>query len=128
MRLYNVVRVQNNEDNQGAYRTLRNYTASPPNAFFDAVDRALQGANTTRDAEMTTLLDQWLQRPKRDPYVDVSSTVQVCGKAACQPVPVPLRPTTDFVWQRDPFQLAGGGFGTVEGAGVDYILPYWMGR
>src|SRR5580704_9779107 len=22
----------------------------------------------------------------------------------------------------------GGGFGTVEGAGIDYILPYWMAR
>jgi uncharacterized protein (TIGR03437 family) len=74
------------------------------------------------------LLDQWLQRPKRDPYVDLTKTVQVCGSEACQPVPVPLRPPTDFLWQRDPFQLAGGGFGTVEGAGIDYILPYWMGR
>ena len=55
-------------------------------------------------------------------------TVQVCGLEACRPVPVPLRPPTDFLWQRDPFQLAGGGSGVIEGSGIDYILPYWMGR
>jgi uncharacterized protein (TIGR03437 family) len=54
--------------------------------------------------------------------------VAVCGSEACKPVPVPIRPTTDFLWQRDPFQLTGGGEGTIEGAGIDYILPYWMAR
>jgi uncharacterized protein (TIGR03437 family) len=39
-----------------------------------------------------------------------------------------MRPATDFLWQRDPFQLAGGGSGLIESAGIDYILPYWMGR
>jgi len=39
-----------------------------------------------------------------------------------------MRPTTDFLWQRNPFQLTGGGSNTTEGAGIDYILPYWMGR
>src|ERR1700683_1010559 len=52
----------------------------------------------------------------------------VCGSEACSPVPVPLRPPTDFLWQRDPFQLTGGGSSTVESLGIDYILPYWMGR
>src|SRR5207253_305378 len=60
--------------------------------------------------------------------VDVSGMVPVCGNQACQPVPVPLRPPTDFLWQRNPFQLMGGLFGTIEGAGIDYILPYWMAR
>jgi uncharacterized protein (TIGR03437 family) len=128
MSLYNLIRLQNNSDNQEAYKKVHSYTASHQNAFFDVVDRALEGPNASRDAETGMLLDQWLQRPKRDPYVDLTKTVQVCGSEACQPVPVPLRPPTDFLWQRDPFQLAGGGFGTVEGAGIDYILPYWMGR
>jgi uncharacterized protein (TIGR03437 family) len=39
-----------------------------------------------------------------------------------------MRPPTDFLWQRNPFQLAGGLYGTIEGAGIDYILPYWMAR
>ena len=128
MSFYNLVRLQNSDANQAAYRIVRTYTASHQNAFFDVVDAALEGANASRDAEMRSLLDQWLQRPKRETYVDLSKTVAVCGTEACQPVPVPLRPTLEFLWQIDPFQLAGGGDGTVEGSGIDYILPYWMGR
>jgi uncharacterized protein (TIGR03437 family) len=128
MSFYNLVRLQNNSDNQAAYQIVRNYTASHQNAFFDIVDAALEAANASRDAEMRSLLDQWLQRPKRETYVDLSRTVAVCGSEACQPIPVPLRPTLEFLWQIDPFQLAGGGDGTVEGSGIDYILPYWMGR
>jgi hypothetical protein len=41
---------------------------------------------------------------------------------------VPERPTTDFLWQRSPLLLYGGGDGTVEEPGIDYILPYWMAR
>ena len=128
MTFYNLVRLKDSEDNRGAYRIVRGYTASHQNAFFDIVDAALTGANAARDAELRLLLDQWLQRPKRETYVDVSRTVAVCGSEACQPVPVALRPTVEFLWQVDPFQLAGGGGGTVEGSGIDYILPYWMGR
>jgi len=58
----------------------------------------------------------------------MGGTVPVCGNQACQPIAVPLRPPTDFLWQRSPFQLAGGGDGFVECAGIDYILPYWMAR
>ena len=52
MTFYNLVRLQNNSDNQGAYQIVRDYTASHQNAFFDIVDRALAGANASRDAEM----------------------------------------------------------------------------
>src|SRR5258708_25321827 len=128
MSLYNLVRLQNNDDNRGAYNIVRNYTASHQNAFFDIIDRALRGPDAARDAEMRSLLDQWLQRPTRDFYVDLSKTVAVCGSEACQPVAVPMRPPTDFLWQRDPFQLAGGGNGFMESPGIDYILPYWMAR
>jgi uncharacterized protein (TIGR03437 family) len=128
MTFYHLVMYQNNGDNMGAYMDVRNYTASHQNPFFDIIDRALRGPDATRDARISPLLEQWLQRPKRDPYVDLTSTVPVCGSEACAPVPVPLRPPTDFLWQRDPYALKGGGLGTIEGAGVDYILPYWMGR
>ncbi len=125
---YHLVRLQDNGDNRGAYQVIRNYTASHQNAFFDIIDRALNGPDAARDAEARTLLDQWLVRSRRDESVDVSKIVKVCGSVACQPVPVPLRPPTDFLWQRDPFQLSGGGSGRVESPGIDYILPYWMGR
>jgi uncharacterized protein (TIGR03437 family) len=128
MTFYNLVRLQNNSANLGAYQIVRNYTASHQNAFFDVVDQAIRGPDATRDAEMVSLLDQWLLRSKRDFGMDLSKSVAVCGQDACAPIPVPLRVPTDFLWQRNPFQLAGGGSGLVESAGIDYILPYWMGR
>jgi uncharacterized protein (TIGR03437 family) len=128
MSFYNLVRLQNNDDNKAAYKVVRDYTASHQNAFFDIIDRALQGADTARDVEMRSLLDQWLQRSRRDFPVDLTGKVAVCGTVACQPVPVAMRPPSDFLWQRDPFQLTGGGNGFIENPGIDYTLPYWMAR
>ena len=128
MTLFHLVQLQNNDDNRGAYATLRNYTASHQNAFFNLIDRALNGAAAARDQETRALIEQWLQRPRRDFSVDLTGEVPACGSEACQPVPVPLRPPADFLWQDDPFQLSGGGSGRVESAGIDYILPYWMAR
>jgi uncharacterized protein (TIGR03437 family) len=94
------------------------------------IDRALNGSDSSRDSDTAAMLDGWLQRPARDIYVDLRSTLPSCNSPdeACNLVPVPQRPTTDFLWQRNPFLLNGGGYGTVEGAGIDYILPYWMAR
>jgi uncharacterized protein (TIGR03437 family) len=128
MSLYHLVRLQDNGDNRGAYMTLRDHTSAHQNPFFNAIDRDLRGPDAARDSATLALLDLWLQRPKRDFYVDVSSRVAVCGNAACQPVPVPLRPPATFLWEVDPFQLRGGGSGIIENSGVDYILPYWMSR
>ncbi len=127
MTFYNLVRYQMNDSNMGAYVDVRNYTASHQNPFFDVIDHGLRG-NNSFDAEIRPLLDQWLLRPKRDPYVDLTKALPVCGTDACKPVPVIMRPPTDFLWQRNPFQLTGGGFAVIEGAGIDYILPYWMAR
>ena len=130
---YNLIRLESNSSTQllyrAAYDILRSHTSPHQNAFFNAVDRALEGNNdAARDNNTLTYLAEWLLRPARDPYVDLTSIVPVCGSEACQPVPVQLRPPTDFLWQRDPFLLMAGGVGTIESAGIDYILPYWMGR
>src|ERR1019366_527609 len=128
MSFYHLLRLQDIGDNRSAYATLRNYTASQQNAFFNMIDRALRGPDAARDAETRTLLDQWLERPRRGFCVDVTSQVAVGRREACLPVPVPLRPPATFLWEVDPFQLKGGGSGIIEDAGVDYILPYWMAR
>jgi hypothetical protein len=128
MSLYHLVSLQDNGDNRGAYRTLRDYTAGHRNPFFNLIDRALNGPDAARDTETSVLLEQWLQRPKRDFFVDLSGKVAACGNAACQPVPIPMRPPATFLWEVTPFQLQGGGSGIVENAGVDYILAYWMAR
>ncbi len=114
-----------------AYDILRNTTGTHLNAHFDAIDRSIRGPNVGRDYDTRNFLDQWLTRPRRDPYVNNAGVYPSCGSSgteACNPIPVPARVPTDFLWQRDPFQLAGGGQGTIEGAGIDYILPYWMAR
>jgi hypothetical protein len=112
-----------------AYDTLHSTTSSHQNAHFNMIDRAINGANSSRDAQTVSLLDAWLLRPSTDVYRSFAGQFVPCSPdEACQPLPVQDRPTTDFLWQRDPFALAGGGEGDIETAGIDYILPYWMGR
>lgn len=112
---------------QRAYGMLRRATESHGNAHFNLIDRAINGADEQRDSETRALLEEWLTRPRRDFYV--SADVPACGpNRACEPIPVAQRVNTDFLWQRSPFQLSGGGGGLIEPAGIDYLLPYWMGR
>jgi hypothetical protein len=112
-----------------AYDVLRRTTDDHGNAHFNMIDRALKGADTRRDAETAALLDAWLLRPRTDQWVDWRTKVQACGEdRACRPLPVQDRVRTDFLWQRSPFLLYGGGAGNIQSAGIDYILPYWMAR
>jgi hypothetical protein len=112
-----------------AYSQLRQCTAKHQNAHFNMIDRALRGPNGRRDADTQTFLGLWLERAPRDYYTDVSSKYTVCGtNEACGIVAVNDRPNTDFLWQRSPQLLYGGGLGTIETAGIDYLLPYWMAR
>ena len=129
--LYNLIRLEASSAKtiyQSAYGRLRDHTAAHQNAFFNIIDLALNGANAARDSQTLALLDAWLLRLRRDFGVDLHGTVAVCGDQACQPVSVWLRPPTDFLWQRSPFQLSVGGAGIIESPGIDYILPYWMAR
>jgi uncharacterized protein (TIGR03437 family) len=128
MSFFELLRLENASANLAAYRIVRTFTASHQNPFFDLIDRAINGPDAARDAETVALLNEWLGRSDRDFSTDASKTVGVCNGEACAPIPVALRPPTDFLWQRDPFQLAGGGSGVVESSGIDYILPYWMAR
>lgn len=112
-----------------AYGLLRETTALHGNAHFNAVDLAIDGPDELRDAETRRLLDEWLERPIRDEWVDLRNEVAMCGEdRACLPIPVRDRVRTDFLWQRSPFLAFGGGGGTIASPGVDYILPYWMDR
>ena len=135
MTFYNLVRMEGSSFRSvytSAYQIARDHSASHLNAFFDIVDRELNGANAGRGGETRMLLDQWLQRPRQNFFVDLTKSVAVCGGHACQPIPVALRAPADFLWQVSPFQLTGGGTdngsGIIEDNGIDYILPYWMAR
>ena len=132
--LYDLIRMETDSTLRSrylsAYSFFRSATKAHLNAHFDMIDRAVNGPDATRDTETLTILNQWLQRPRRDPYVDLEGHFPSCVSAdqSCDPLPVPVRVPTDFLWQRSPFQLVGGGSGVIEGAGIDYILPYWMAR
>jgi len=133
--LYNLIRLEGNvlfrANYMQVYNVLRRTTDDHGNAHFNMIDRALKGADARRDTETRDLLGQWLQRPRRDLFRDWRGDPRypACGDdRACSPIAVVDRVNTDFLWQRSPFLLFGGGFGTIETAGIDYILPYWMGR
>jgi hypothetical protein len=112
-----------------AYDVMRRTTDDHQNAHFNMIDRAIRGADSKRDQETVQYLQSWLQRPRRDVFVDLRGKVEAAGEdKARQVIPVEQRPTTDFLWQRSPFLLYGGGVGLVEGSGLDFILPYWMAR
>lgn len=112
-----------------AYATLRRAMGST-NAFFMVIDRAVEGPDSARDRRAGSMLREWLGRPRRDFTVDLRGLYPECGsiRRSCEAVPVWMRVPTDFLWQRSPYQLYGGAMGRVESAGIDYLLPYWMGR
>jgi hypothetical protein len=117
-----------------AYRVWRDTVQAHGNAHFNMIDCAVTGTNAARDSETLNLLDAWLKRPSRNPYRDLRGIPW--NYAACPPpddrscavVPVADRICTDFLWQRSPFLIYGGDDGTIERAGIDFILPYWMAR
>lgn len=112
-----------------AYRLFRKTVDDHGNAHFDMIDRVLEGPNAQRDRGVSALLEAWTRRPRRDFFVDLRGQVAACGEdRACEPIPVEQRVNTDFLWQRSPFLLFGGGNGFIETAGIDFLLPYWMGR
>jgi hypothetical protein len=74
---------------------------------------------------------------KRNRRVDQSRRREICRSfwkdrlgrpQSCTPLPIQDRPADSFEWKENPYRLKGGGDGLTRFAGVDYLLPYWMGR
>jgi hypothetical protein len=131
--LYNLIRLEgpgvHRDRYVDAYDVLRRTVDDHGNAHFNMIDRALKGPDSSRDAATIELLRAWLRRPRRDFFVDLRGSVEACGEnRACRPIPVEQRVPSDFLWQRSPFQLFGGGDGFIESPGIDFLLPYWMAR
>lgn len=103
------------------YAKLTDATVGHGNAQFNMIDRALNGPDTTRDAETIASLAALLARGFRHDAVSLS--YPKCGSEACDPVPVIERPYEDYLWQRHPFTLHCD-HECRESPGLDYILPY----
>lgn len=140
-----------------AFAGLDRTTGDDLNAFFEAITYAMTGEPPRRDAAITHLA-QWKTYYSRILQTPVTDNSPGCGtafscvpqdqydlagpggqsvtwkpgtsstKRAALPLPVALRPGTDFLWQRPPTQLSGNIDPTYEPAGVDYLTPYWMLR
>jgi hypothetical protein len=131
--LVHLLRLEEDSEYRPTYRAafdkLRDTVAKHDNAHFNMIERVVNGANRERDKNTKAMLRAWLRRPRRIGYADLSGSREACGEGrACAVIPVIERVPTDFLWQRSPFQLSGGEGGDVEGAGIDYLLPYWMAR
>jgi hypothetical protein len=131
--LFGLIRLDDNPENLAYYKAAYDFEwrilAGQSNAHFNMIDPALKIPDPGRDDQTGVFLREWLTRPRRDYYVDLSGTYATCGpNRSCELIPVPLRIASDFIWQRIPYQLSGGGAGMIETAGIDYILPCWMAR
>ena len=100
------------------------------NAHFNMIDRALNGANSRRDLETSPTCGNGSSARtailrgsgRAISFLRQLRSILRSVARGCSVIP------TDFLWQRSPFQLDGGGSGLIESAGIDYILPYWMAR
>jgi hypothetical protein len=76
-------------------------------------------------------LTGWRTYECTDSPYDCEVTPGRCTKAqASSPLPVHLRKSTDYLWQRNPFQLGSGAHmeGWRQFAGSDLSVPYWNAR
>jgi hypothetical protein len=111
------------------------------NAYFQTIDAALDPTlAATLAPEIQDELYRFVARGRREVTVTNSQdpnvlkatySVPLSTKTVAEaqyPIAVENRIPTDFLWQRDPFQLDGLGDAKRQHPGVDLVLPYWMAR
>ena len=134
---YNLIHYESDgkvrSNNVKAYERMRRIVETHRNAHFNMIDRVLMGVDVQRDQDIPVILTECVARPQREGWHDYSDRYPVCGgtkeePTSCEPLPIVDRVLTDFLWQRSPFQLRGGGDNRIGVAGLDYLLPYWMAR
>ena len=80
--LFNLIRLERSSFGgiyREAYSVLRRHTDDHGNAFFNMIDRALNGPSEARDSETRRILDEWLLRPRRDLPTDLRGRARVRG-------------------------------------------------
>jgi hypothetical protein len=104
-------------------------------------------------AKVQDELDRWTLRPRRGHSVTNSTNPAIqtatytitlpnttggpaggfvtnnrSREVALYPLPIELRPPSDFIWQRDPFRLDGSEPVTHQSPGIDLTLPFWFAK
>jgi hypothetical protein len=91
-------------------------------------------SDTPARAVLQAALYQFPDPPRRaqavhwseeDPLKKLSANGREWATAA---LPFPNRPAAPFQWAQSPFQLQGESDEDTVHSGVDYLLPFWMGR
>lgn len=136
---FNLIRLETAADRKSIYGKALSDWLRPPlaahgNVFFDYVYEAALGRHDAGIlAADLVALGLFPAAPRRDGHVVNSTDPSIAHNLlhpdrAAHALPVDRRPPTDFLWQRSPFNLDGGGEGRLEYPGIDFLLPYWMGR
>jgi hypothetical protein len=92
-------------------RCDKDFACVPQDQYEIAVDQAPGGSVT------------WFPGQPDAPPLSQSQ-----GIRAARPLPVAVRPPTDFLWQRPPTALDGHEDAQWREPGIDFLTPYWMIR
>lgn len=107
------------------------------NPLFTFIYRAVTGAEEAQASARAVETLFHFPSLKRNTPVDQRRRRDLCRSfwkdrhgrlQSCKPLPIQDRPADSFEWKENPYRLKGGGDGLTRFAGVDYLLPYWMGR
>ncbi len=133
-------------------RTMRAAVGHHQNAWFDGIyAMVMPSLAATLGPQVKNELDHWALRPRRgfsiansqDPTISqtvwMPTTASIPGVGnvvggqspvsyATYPVAIEKRPQTDYLWQRNPFDLDGGSDPKAQWPGIDLLLPYWFAR
>jgi hypothetical protein len=124
---------------QKSLKRAWNVVRNEGNPLFTIIYHALSGRedldHQAMEAARTTL--HLFPVDRRNHKIVNSGSPELCKsfwrdrfgrKQSCRPVPMDRRPADVFEWKENPYRLDGGGDGTLQFSGVDFLLPYWMGR
>lgn len=152
---YNVTRLEADPSVKTLFKqalgVMDRTTGDDVNTHFETVTFALTGEAARLGAAVAHVRD-WRDYRARIDVDPATNNSQYCGKTiqcvpqdqlgidgvtipgsatklrAAGPLPVAVRPPTDFLWQRPPTQLDGNESPNHQAPGIDYLLPYWMLR
>lgn len=139
--VYNMVRLEADPTRKATYQKdvlaakMWSFTKTHKNVFFDFIHaaHAPTGTATSVITAAKAQLDQFPPPPHAKIKVTNSGKTQYPTHAQCPGVStvaidVKDRVASDFIWQRNPFTLDTPGDPKKVYPGVDFMLPYWMGR